>query len=496
MTTTWSAAKQCGKAQPKPCCEQECTSGARNRYFSGKRLSPDALRVEQDYQLERRRMINRAMHGWGVVYGYGVATDSANPAGGTLAIGPGLALDRMGRELVQVEPRSLSLDDMLELPGGSGDCWLLRVHYAEQLAGPVSVKDECSCEREQWDRVCETVRYSLQRVPLASCCDAQACELECGCTKGPCCGETVAPPEKADADHVKGGPEHRAQAVDKGPRGGAACCLCEHVSALQPGAQCSGLSEVAEGLRVDLHNGVPLACIALETDQCEQWRIKEVIDACGPRRLVKRNEMLFDLIRGCDLTRISDISWGHWLAPGSPVPWNDFDSYFDTQRSPQGGCVTRFKVAFSRPVQKASVTPDCFAMTFLIRQREGGWLMPMRAPIVRIDFSGAATGQPDLVSSAALVVSWGWVSDALRGLANEFERPGVGVEIEIRGDHILDCNGQAVDANARGHRAAPTGNGTPGGTYLSHFTLGEKKNPAPDPDQPNPPSTDDGGNKP
>ena len=38
------------------------------------------------------------------------------------------------------------------------------------------------------------------------------------------------------------------------------------------------------------------------------------------------------------------------------------------------------------------------------------------------------------------------------------------VEIEVRGDFILDCNGQPVDANAVGRAAAPTGNGTPGGT--------------------------------
>ena len=41
------------------------------------------------------------------------------------------------------------------------------------------------------------------------------------------------------------------------------------------------------------------------------------------------------------------------------------------------------------------------------------------------------------------------------------------VEIEVRGDFIVDCNGQPVDANAVGLSPAPTGNGTPGGTFLS-----------------------------
>jgi hypothetical protein len=45
------------------------------------------------------------------------------------------------------------------------------------------------------------------------------------------------------------------------------------------------------------------------------------------------------------------------------------------------------------------------------------------------------------------------------------------VEIEVRGDYIVDCNGQAVDANPVGLRAAPSGNGTPGGTYVSTFSV-------------------------
>lgn len=463
MSTTWTRAKQCGTPQPKPCCEHDCTSGTKNRYFTGKRLTPDAMRVEQDYQVERRRLINRAMHGWGVVYGYPVMPAPADKCGGTaggkLAIGAGLALDRKGRELVQTEEALVSLDDLLELPSKGGDCWMLRVHYAETLTGPVTVNDPCSHERPQWDRICETVRYSLQQIQCDQCCDPQACALACACCDGPCCE-----------------PAH-------GPRSGAAHCMCEHLTKLQPDAQCSALTEVSHGVRVDLHNGVALACIRLTMDTCEQWTIAEVTDACGPRRLVKRNDLLFDLIRGCDLTRISAISWGHWLVPGYIVPWEEFGKYFDLNVSKLGGCVTSFDITFTRPVLKASVTPGCFTMTFLIRQREGGWLLPMRAPIVRIEFLQESGAQQELAQRARLVVGWGWVSDALRGTETEFEGVKVGVEIEIRGDHLLDCNGQAVDANS---------NGTPGGSHLSHFTLGPKEQ-RPDPDQPQTPRIDNGG---
>ena len=484
MSTTWTAAKRCGKPQAAACGVADCTSGTRNRYYPGKRLTPAALCLEQDYQVERRRLLNRAMHGWGVVYGYPIAMAPADgcagTAGGKLAIGAGLALDRLGRELLQTAAVLVALDDMLELPGGGGECWMLRAHYAERLMAPVSVADACSQERPQWDHVCETVRYSLQRVPCEACCTPAECGLACGCASGPCCG--------GESD----GTGQTPPAGPQPPRAGAACCLCEHLTALSPGAECDALTEVEDGWRVDLRNGVPLACVKLAIDECQQWGIAEVTDACGPRRLVKRNDLLFDLIRGCDLTHISSLSWQHWLTPGTSVPFDAFDDFFSATPSAPGGSLTDFRIGFSRPVRKATVTADCFAMTFLIPQREGGWLLPMRAPILRIAFPDAAGADPELATEAALVVSWRWVSDALRGQHTEFDGVAVNVEIEIRGDHILDCNGQAVDANARGHGGAPSGNGTPGGSHLSHFMLDGKK-PGVDPDHLTAPSTDNGG---
>src|SRR5262249_50310194 len=41
------------------CCpDAECESGRRNRFFVGKRMTPDAFRVEQSYEIERRRLLN------------------------------------------------------------------------------------------------------------------------------------------------------------------------------------------------------------------------------------------------------------------------------------------------------------------------------------------------------------------------------------------------------------------------------------------------------
>src|ERR1700741_148074 len=95
------------------CCEHsECASGLRNNYFKGKRLTPESFRVEQRYQLERRRLLNRTLHGWGVAQGFGVEAvvepgSKEGVASGRLTIGAGLALDACGRELLLLEPRTI-----------------------------------------------------------------------------------------------------------------------------------------------------------------------------------------------------------------------------------------------------------------------------------------------------------------------------------------------------------------------------------------------------
>src|SRR5689334_21498667 len=101
--------------RPDCCADEKCTSGSRNNYFSGKRLTADVFRVEQTYMVERRHLLNRAIHGWGVVYGYSVAMAAADKAcpgaeRGQLEIGEGLALDQAGRELLQTGRISLTLD--------------------------------------------------------------------------------------------------------------------------------------------------------------------------------------------------------------------------------------------------------------------------------------------------------------------------------------------------------------------------------------------------
>jgi hypothetical protein len=531
-SATTKPAPKARPIRPDCCADEKCTSGSRNNYFPGKRLTPDAFRTEQTYLVERRHLLNRAINGFGVVYGYPVTMAAPDPRcpgaeTGTLEIGEGLALDRCGRELVQTGPVALTVGSVVVLDAkgmpvrdtdakaraarlSSSACWLLKVHYAEQKTGPVTLKDACSCERTEWDQVCETVRYSLQPVDCAECCVEQACELKCGCSSGPCCEERADPvKEKLQQEYEqllrdfeqqsRGACDQQlkwsrekydslledlkargwAPAEPGHPHGRGGCrCLCEHLTGLQIGCECHSLCDVDRCARMDLHNGLALACVKLAVDKCEDWQFASVYDACGPRRLVKRNDLLFDLIRGCDLTRISEISWGPWHRRSPPVPWPDFRAALgQADLTGHPSSLTKFSVSFTGPVLRKTLLPDCFTMTVVAAEFGEGWGNIVRVPIVGLSYIEQAGDPADYVRGATLVVDARWVDDAVGNVRdigrrkNLFAYEQAQVEIEIRGDFIVDCKGQTVDANASGLSRGPSGNGTRGGTFLSTFTV-------------------------
>jgi hypothetical protein len=81
----------------------------RPRFFSGRLLTAEDLALEQDYFREKQKRHNRSLHGFGVVNGLRVTTGSGN-----LVIGPGMALDCEGNELVVETPLTIPLPTITE----------------------------------------------------------------------------------------------------------------------------------------------------------------------------------------------------------------------------------------------------------------------------------------------------------------------------------------------------------------------------------------------
>ena len=303
-----------GRRTKRECCtDLRCESGLRNNYFEGKRLTPEMFRIEQRYLLERRQLLNRAIHGWGVVYGYGIVAkarkgDSASKSR-TLEIGPGLALDECGRELLQTGVTDVDLDGTIVLDKDrnrvarekafagatqytrahgqnvEGKCWLLSAHYAEQCGGDVQIPDPCHCDHQEWDHTCETVRYSLRLIPCHECCDPFDCELKCECGTRRFCQLERAQQDPQEARN----PKQQGEAPRDGlpfKRGGCQC-LCDHLThQVSPGETCSGrLSEIEEPcghVWVDLCHGVPIACLEIVPDDCGGWTFGDEVERVRP----------------------------------------------------------------------------------------------------------------------------------------------------------------------------------------------------------------------
>jgi hypothetical protein len=103
----------------------------RVNFFNGKLLTAADLREEQTYQIERRRLHNRALHGPGVVDGLQLRLEDVGAAP-AVTVNRGFALDPRGREVILPDPLTLAI------PAGPSPL-LVVVQYSEQPADPVPV---------------------------------------------------------------------------------------------------------------------------------------------------------------------------------------------------------------------------------------------------------------------------------------------------------------------------------------------------------------------
>ena len=99
----------------------------RPQYYTGKLLTAADFEAEQAYVIGRLNRHNRLLHGIGIVRGLEVTAGLDG-----IVLSPGLALDRLGREIVIGGPQSLPLPVNCRAV-------LLLVSYAETLTGFESV---------------------------------------------------------------------------------------------------------------------------------------------------------------------------------------------------------------------------------------------------------------------------------------------------------------------------------------------------------------------
>jgi hypothetical protein len=108
----------------------ESDSLERPRFHSGKPVTPEDLALEQLYFLEKLKRHNRSLHGFGIVSGLKVTTES-----GKIAVGPGMALDCQGNEVVIRNAQLL-------FPPASSESWrtaYVNIRYAEDSGAQTTI---------------------------------------------------------------------------------------------------------------------------------------------------------------------------------------------------------------------------------------------------------------------------------------------------------------------------------------------------------------------
>ena len=141
----------------------------RLRYFHGMLIEDTDFKAEQVYHMEKRKLLNRSLHGWGVVCGLGIKLNNEKTK---ITIEPGFALDCHGREIVVCKP--------CEIPITSIPCLC-----PKPTAAAPRTPEDCKklLEREQGPKTCYIgIRYDEIKddpVPVytpSGGCEEKACD--------------------------------------------------------------------------------------------------------------------------------------------------------------------------------------------------------------------------------------------------------------------------------------------------------------------------------
>jgi hypothetical protein len=208
------------------------------------------------------------------------------------------------------------------------------------------------------------------------------------------------------------------------------------------------------------------------------------------------------IVRGCELTRIKDIGWRNWhddptviigrrpfyymfvkpvdaSVPPDPNP-DEYDEDEEPADRPMYPPVdTRFWVCLTAPVQIASLTRDVISITLLQPASKEAVGNMVRVPIAGIWHEQTRDGDPPGTTRGfrPFVTYQFWAGELKGGARSGFGSETL-VEIRVHGDRIIDWAGRPIDANGIVHHL-PTGNGTPGGEFLSSWRVKKGGNPLP-----------------
>jgi hypothetical protein len=441
--------------------EERTPWSRRPHYTPRQKLTAEQLNGGLNDQIKRQRILNRALHGYGVVMGYGLTVlDDAklDIRHGQIEILDGVALDRSGRMLVWQRGR-IGMEDLVGARPKKAGQYTLIAHYA--VRSPE--KDACAPSgggQLSWTE--EGVVFSLRPGLKAT---------NRGCPRHPP-NRRVSHGEYLNRRN--GGLPGHFPTVAASPD---VAWLAE-----TPDAPCTPYGR-GWAFDPDPRVGVPLACVEIcdltgggedqdggkehDSDDCEpRWGFCPGTepDTVRVRPLVYRNPLLYELTRCCDvdLPRVSAVSWQDWVDQGwqEPIPWEDFA---DVVARSAGG----FGVKFSKPIDPATLHEGSIFATVFYQDDDAAW-RNYRIPLAKL----VPVEKHGMVVGAQLIPDRDeWVPSEVRGKrSNLFQ--GVRIEITIRGQLIRDKRGRMLDARPMKLECGARCQSRPGDDFVSVFQVG------------------------
>lgn len=421
-------------------CSEQCPPlpTERNRFFTGKYMTARDFRAEQAYLVGRHRLHNRLLHGWGVVCGFGVTRHPAPGCDDWVVVGPGIAMDCCGRELVLADsvplrvPLPADRDHAVRTDTGGDDGGGREADGEGEEAGAQedhgeeydadrdddgvddNGHEDDGNEEEPAFAVVLCARYceeKIEHVPVVT--DDHGCDPH---RKEPNRVRegvvlTFAPLANLDPtcwrQPAGGGTHCRDDCDDELPATGGGC--------LEPDCVCGGC--------------VPLALLTLDADGGLD------IDTRGRRRLPPTESAL---------THVTATSWVH----GGTMSLEDLADAgalrlrFDRRIAPADGSAT-------------GINRDTFLVEHLGEDDD--------LEFVPYDLDHP----PQLVDDCRAVYR---IDPSFLDARRRGGLQGSTIIVTLLGDFVLDCHNLPIDADHLAGRL-PSGNGTPGGTFRSWFRI-------------------------
>ena len=235
----------------------------RNNYFYGKLMTVRDYFAEQCYFNEKRWLINRMIHGWGVVCGLNVVPKEGDPA--RVIVKPGMAIDCCGREILICKDWEVDL-----------------------------TPEESSCHKSGGER-----QSDIRTVVV--CLLYKECKTESLHLPSIACDQK----EKGEFNRIRD--SFDIKVIDMTEESTQEPHLCPNEN-----ESISLHQYVCERLRNSYPGCPDTQCVILATLKIDRdGKLTEEIDTCSKRKLVYNNSLLYDLIECLHHNYI-----GTWLVLG------------------------------------------------------------------------------------------------------------------------------------------------------------------------------------